>query len=144
MSDVRPTPSQTIGPFFRDGVAWLAERAPGDGVPVRGRVLDGAGEPVVDAVIELWQPERFVRALTDGEGQYTASVTTPGPADVSVFARGLVQRVVTRLYLPGEEDEVLSSLDPDRRATLIAQPAGDGLRFDIRLQGPGETVFFAW
>ena len=144
MRAVRPTPPQTIGPFFRAGVAWLADRVPDDGVAVGGRVLDGAGEPVVDAVVELWQPGRFVRALTDGDGAYAASVVPPGPADVSVFARGLLQRVVTRLYLPGEEDEVLSSVEADRRATLVAAPDGDGLRFDIRLQGPGETVFFAW
>ena len=140
-----PTPSQTIGPFFRGGFEWLAAAAPADGTALRGQVLDGAGEPVVDAVVEIWQPGRFLRALTDAEGAYRASVTTPGPIDISVFARGLLQRVVTRLYLSGDEaDDVLASVDPARRATLLAVSDGDGLRFDIRLQGQEETVFFAW
>lgn len=140
---MRPTPSQTVGPFFRTGLGWLA--APDGGIPVRGRVLDGAGEPVVDAVVEVWQPGRFARALTDDDGTYAASVVAPGPADVSVFARGLLQRLVTRLYLPDEEgDDVLASVDPARRVTLLGVPDGDGLRFDVRLQGPGETVFLAW
>jgi protocatechuate 3,4-dioxygenase alpha subunit len=93
----------------------------------------------------VWQPGRFVRALTDAGGRYLASVAVPGPADVSVFARGLVQRVVTRVYLSDDEaDEVLGTVDPSRRTTLRAVPDGDGLRFDIKLQGQEETVFFAW
>lgn len=68
--------------------------------------------------------------------------------DVSVFARGLLKRLVTRMYFPDEEkantaDPLLSSLDPADRATLIAVPDGDALRFDIRLQGEGQTVFLA-
>jgi protocatechuate 3,4-dioxygenase, alpha subunit len=67
---------------------------------------------------------------------------------VSVFARGLLHRCVTRIYFADEEaanaaDPVLASVPADRRATLLAQPTDDGYRFDIRLQGPGETVFFA-
>jgi protocatechuate 3,4-dioxygenase alpha subunit len=142
---VKPTPSQTIGPFFRPGLEWLAVASPPGGIPVRGQVLDGTGDPVADAVVEVWQPGRFVRALTDDDGTYAASVVAPGPADVSVFARGLLQRVVTRLYLPDEEgDEVLALVEPARRTTLVATRDGGGLRFDIRLQGPEETVFFAW
>ena len=140
---MRPTPSQTIGPFFRGGFEWLP--APSGGIPVRGRVLDGEREAVVDAVVEVWQPDRFVRALTDDAGTYAASVVAPGPAALSVFARGLLQRVVTRLYLPDDEpDAVLESVEPARRSTLRAVADGDGVRFDIRLQGPEETVFFAW
>ena len=79
----------------------------------------------------------------------------PGPGgalqaphiDVSVFARGLLNRVVTRIYFADEpqanaEDPVLAHVPPARRETLLAQPTDDGYRFDIRLQGPGETVFF--
>jgi protocatechuate 3,4-dioxygenase alpha subunit len=68
--------------------------------------------------------------------------------DVSVFARGMLHRLVTRLYFADEEaanaeDPLLSSVDPERRDTLIARPDGDGgYRLDIRLQGPDETVFF--
>ena len=67
---------------------------------------------------------------------------------VSVFARGLLKRVVTRIYFPDEQaaneaDPVLAAVDPDRRATLVGRSDGGGLlRFDLRLRGAGETVFF--
>jgi protocatechuate 3,4-dioxygenase alpha subunit len=68
--------------------------------------------------------------------------------DVTVMARGMTHRVVTRIYFADEEqanaaDPVLASVPADRRATLLAVPTADGYRFDIRLQGPDETVFFA-
>ncbi len=66
---------------------------------------------------------------------------------MSVFARGMLNRLVTRIYLPenaaaNAADPVLAAVPADRRGTLVAAPAADGYRFDIRLQGPGETVFF--
>ena len=70
--------------------------------------------------------------------------------DVSVFARGLLQRLVTRIYFPDEAeanvaDPVLRSIaDPVGRASLVAAPVGGELRFDIHLQGDEETVFFAF
>jgi protocatechuate 3,4-dioxygenase alpha subunit len=68
--------------------------------------------------------------------------------DVSLFARGMLHRVVTRIYFADEpeanaEDLVLMSVPDDRRGTLLAEPTPDGYRFDIHLQGEGETVFFA-
>jgi protocatechuate 3,4-dioxygenase alpha subunit len=69
--------------------------------------------------------------------------------DLSVFARGLLDRVVTRVYFPDEEqanaaDPVLARIaDPAARATLVAAATDDGYRFDVRLQGDRETVFFA-
>lgn len=105
----------------------------------------------------------FGRSPTDANGWYRIVTLKPGPLpcpgggteaphlDVSVFARGLLDRVVTRIYLPDEAganaaDPVLSALpEPARAATLIARPDPqnpDQLRFDIRLQGDGETVFF--
>ena len=102
----------------------------------------------------------FGRAATGPDGSFTIVTLKPGPLpfgdgrteaphlDVSVFARGLLDRCVTRIYFPGEAplneaDPVLQSVPAARRATLIAVPAGDGLlRFDIRLQGEEETVFF--
>lgn len=101
----------------------------------------------------------FARCDTDSAGQYRILTVKPGPLpsadgaeeaphlDVSVFARGLLDHVVTRLYFPDEEernaaDPVLLSVPENRRDTLVARPDGAGLRFDIRLQGAGETVFF--
>ncbi len=67
--------------------------------------------------------------------------------DVTLFARGMLDRVVTRIYFADEaeanaQDQVLATVPADRRNTLLAQPTQDGYRFDIHLQGPGETVFF--
>jgi protocatechuate 3,4-dioxygenase alpha subunit len=67
--------------------------------------------------------------------------------NVSVFARGMLNRCVTRVYFADEwqanaADSVLASIPAARRATLLARPNDDGYRFDIRLQGPDETVFF--
>jgi protocatechuate 3,4-dioxygenase alpha subunit len=101
----------------------------------------------------------FGRCATDSEGRWHIVTVKPGPLptpvgayeaphlDVSVFARGLLNRVVTRIYFPDEGyanrlDPVLLRVDPTRRATLLATPVGDMLRFDIHLQGPDETVFF--
>ncbi len=191
------TPSQTVGPFFAIGMAWLEEHclvspgtgspgtgspgsgSPGSGSPgapgaitLRGRVLDGAGDPVPDGLVELWQadgqgrfpPETdpgwtgFGRCLTDEEGQFRFLTVKPGPVDgqhaphiaLSVFARGLLQRLVTRVYFPDEPvanaaDPVLRSIgDAMARATLVAAEEPGGISFDIRLQGDGETVFFAY
>jgi protocatechuate 3,4-dioxygenase alpha subunit len=101
----------------------------------------------------------FGRCATGTGGWYAirtvkpGRLPTPGGAieaphlDVSVFARGLLNRVVTRIYFPDESganlaDPVLAQVDPARRDTLIGTASAEGLRFDIILQGPGETVFF--
>jgi protocatechuate 3,4-dioxygenase alpha subunit len=102
----------------------------------------------------------FGRCATDGDGHYEFWTLKPGPVsgpaglpqaphiDVSIFARGLLNRVVTRIYFPDETDAnaadpVLRTIDdPDRRATLVAREDGGGLRFDVHLQGESETVFF--
>ena len=153
-----PAPSQTIGPFFAEAMSWLG---PGHGdVVVRGTVFDGDGVPVSDAVVEAWHggpdgqfaPGSFSRAISDDDGCYVLVTSRPGAVDevqaphmdVSIFARGLLQRLVTRLYMADAADPVLDGLEPARRATLVAQPDGDGYRFDIHLQGDRETVFFAW
>jgi protocatechuate 3,4-dioxygenase alpha subunit len=191
------TPSQTIGPFLAIGLPWpdgpfvVPEGTPG-AITISGVVLDGAGEPVPDALIETWQAapdgsfahpddprgpgaawrpgagagsgfRGFGRCPTDAGGRYRIITLRPGALpgpggrteaphlDVSVFARGLLDRVVTRIYFPDETaanaaDPVLAAITAgDRRATLIAvaEPgAGPGtFRFDIRLQGGRETVF---
>jgi protocatechuate 3,4-dioxygenase, alpha subunit len=151
------SPSQTSGPLFGfsllyDGSDGAAER---DAVRVEGMVLDGDEEPMPhEALIELWQGEQFVRVRTDAEGRFVAYVVKPDCApqaphlNVTVFARGLLKQVQTRMYFPDEEDangrdQVMELVPAERRATLVARPNGTGLRFDVRLQGPDETVFFA-
>lgn len=101
----------------------------------------------------------FGRCPTDASGSYGILTLKPGPVpgptgdqaphvDVSVFARGMLHRVVTRLYFPEEEaanaaDPVLGSIeDPAARATLVARREEDGYRLDIHIQGENETVFF--
>jgi protocatechuate 3,4-dioxygenase alpha subunit len=162
------TPSQTVGPYFSIGLPWdggpdvVAE----GGLTIGGVVYDGAGAVIPDAMIETWQADAagawgtqedfrgFARASTDDAGRWAIRTVKPGAADgsapfieVSVFARGLLHRCVTRIYFGDEEaanreDAVLASVPAERRDTLLATPTDDGYRFDIHLQGDGETVFF--
>ncbi len=98
--------------------------------------------------------------LEDGDGRYEIRTVKPGPVpglgartqaphiDVSLFARGMLNRVVTRIYFADEPelnaaDPVLATVPAERRGTLLAEPIDGGYRFDIRVQGEGETVFFA-
>jgi protocatechuate 3,4-dioxygenase alpha subunit len=157
------TPSQTVGPFFAIGLSetvgpCAVPEGTAGAVRISGQVFDGDGAPVPDAVVELWQPEGFCRCATDDEGHFAVLTVKPSVArggdaaraphiDVSVFARGLLDHLVTRMYFPEEgdtngDDPVLATLSPEERATLIATSVDGGLHFDIHLQGPRETVFF--
>ena len=174
-----PTPGQTIGPFFGyslpfDGGGALVPTSHPDAVRLHGLVLDGHGDPVPDALVEVWQaaPDGSVvqqpgslhrdgwtftgwgRSATDAAGHYAFTTLRPGaegPAApffaLTVFARGLLDRLFTRAYLPGDprlaDDPLVSSLPPGRRGTLIAAEEASGLRFDVRLQGEQETVFLS-
>ncbi len=185
------TSSQTVGPFFAP--ALLREDARrnvltrpdtvGERIRIEGRVLDGDGVPVPDALIEIWQANAqgrynhaadqgaaqldssflgFGRSGTAEDGSYWFETVKPGSVlfdgermqaphiCVTVFSRGLLNHLVTRLYF---EDEPVNALDPvlqcvpnDRRATLLARrEARDTVvvyRFDIVLQGADETAFF--
>jgi protocatechuate 3,4-dioxygenase, alpha subunit len=151
MTSLGRTPSQTVGPYFSIGLVREDQKnvVEGGSVRVVGRVLDGAGDPVPDAVVELWQRgddgTRWGRSGTDAEGRFEFLTETPpdGYADVLVFARGLLKHLVTRCYFSDVDDAVLSALDPAARGTLVAVPEDGALRFDIRLQGDRQTVFFA-
>jgi protocatechuate 3,4-dioxygenase alpha subunit len=182
------TPSATVGPYLSIGLTWadgpfaVAEGTEG-AIWLRGRVLDGNGDVVPDAMVETWQADpdggfdhpdapqgerRFpgfrglARCQTvDPPGEYGIHTLKPGRVpdgkgglqaphvDVSLFARGLLDRVVTRIYFGDEaeanaEDDVLQSLPDDAsRRTLIARPTADGYVLDLHLQGEDETVFFA-
>jgi protocatechuate 3,4-dioxygenase, alpha subunit len=184
------TPSQTAGPFVSICCDWMtgvpvadtlisrahdAAGADSGCLTLTGIVLDGAAEPVTDAMLEFWQADPdghfppdsppawrgFARALTDSDGRYRLVTVKPGSVpssngapqaphlDVSIFARGLMQRLVTRIYLSDDADALacdplLESIPSHDRARLVAMP-GDGpgeFVFDIRLQGDQETVFF--
>ena len=160
------TPSQTVGPFFGVGLPFekgeqLAPPGSAGVMRIEGQVFDGKGEPVPDALLEIWQPGTgFGRARTDSEGVFSFTPVKPGavPApdgrvqaphfNVTVFARGLLRHLVTRMYFPDETeanaaDPVLNLVEPARRETLIAKHCDGVLHFDVRLQGERETVFFA-
>jgi|SRR5579872_5234640 len=185
---LQATTSQTVGPFFSIGCTWLnrddlaTAGVSGERVSIEGRVLDGDGQPVPDAILEIWQanaqgkyahPEDqqnkpveaeftgFGRIPTDDDGRFRFSTIKPGAVPgpdgkpqaphilVSVFARGLLRRLVTRIYFPDEPanegDFALGLVPAGRRATLIARRIATregALTWDVRLQGPEETVFF--
>jgi len=172
------TPSQTVGPFFGVGLPFekgeqVGPAGAAGSIRIEGQVLDGHGDPVPDALLEVWQPDEggqyqtvvsstatgFGRCRTDAEGAFNFVTVKPGPSrspdghaqaphlNVTVFARGLLRHLVTRMYFPDEPganaaDPVLKLVEPARRSTLMARDDGEVLRFDIHLQGERETVFF--
>ena len=177
---VGQTPSQTVGPFY--GYALPYPGGPDvraawqpDAIRLHGVVYDGAGDPIPDAILEVWgadaagraSTERgsfqrdqhgftgFGRAAVDRDGHYSFTTIKPGASRsgsapnllVTVFARGVLHHLFTRAYFDDEPganatDPLLSSIDPERRSTLVAaSDAPASYRFDIRLQGDDETVF---
>jgi protocatechuate 3,4-dioxygenase, alpha subunit len=202
MSEI--TPSQTVGPFFAYGLtpkgrcqwdpnghySWketvgdnlVTPDATGTRIRIEGRVLDGDGVAINDAMIEIWQADAqgryahprddrarpntkftgFGRSATDKNGVYSFDTVKPGavPAPngkpqaphivVCIFSRGMLRQIYTRLYFSDETangaDPILNLVPADRRATLIAHKGGSSepplYRFDIRVQGDNETVFF--
>ena len=163
------TPSQTIGPFFAYGLtaeqygyaftqvitAKIVDKA--KTVIIEGRVFDGKGDVIPDAMIELWHPD--IGLLRQGTGSNPDSIfrfETSKPAAkkgeaphfaVAIFMRGLLSHLFTRLYFGDEEeanaqDEVLAQIPSELRATIIAQATQDNTyRFNIHMQGEHETVF---
>ena len=150
MSELLITPSQTIGPFFKDGLNWphggqlFPDSIPGRCVRVRGTLTDYRDSPVPDALLEFWQPDAaggfggrregssagFGRVQTDSNGSYAISTIFPGRVPsasgvlVLVFARGLLRQVVTRVYFEGEQanaSDAVLALCGARASTLIAR-----------------------
>jgi protocatechuate 3,4-dioxygenase alpha subunit len=202
MSDI--TPSQTVGPFFAYGLApngrcrwdpngtysWketvgdnlITPDVTDDKIRVEGRVIDGDGVPINDAMIEIWQADAqgryanprdnralpnakfkgFGRSATDKDGVYAFDTIKPGAVPgpggkpqaphivFCIFSRGMLRQIYTRMYFGDEAantgDAILNLVPTDRRQTLIAKKESRGgqtvYRFDIRVQGDGETVFF--
>jgi protocatechuate 3,4-dioxygenase alpha subunit len=158
------------------------ERTPaqGEAIEIFGCVFDGDGQPIPDAMVEIWQANPqgryaseadprealaldpnflgFGRSSTGVDGAFRFRTLkpgrTPGPGNtlqaphiaVGVMGRGLLKRLVTRIYFGGEaanaEDPILALVPEARRNTLIARREGETWRFDIHLQGEAETVFF--
>jgi protocatechuate 3,4-dioxygenase alpha subunit len=202
MSDI--TPSQTVGPFFAYGLTpegrchwdpdgtygWketvgadlITPDATGEKIHIEGRVLDGDGQPINDAMIEIWQADAqgryaspgdtrarpntkfkgFGRSATDKDGVYSFDTIKPGAVPgpggkmqaphivVAIFSRGMLRQIYTRLYFSdagaNASDPILALVPQERRGTLIAHKQADAgrtnYRFDIRVQGEDETVFF--
>jgi protocatechuate 3,4-dioxygenase, alpha subunit len=168
------TPSQTVGPFFSIGMHSADVMAePGIArLSIRGQVFDGEGNGVDDAVIETWQASsdghytdtsvrRWSRAATDSSGSFRLSTTKPGRVAgpgaelqaphiaVTIFARGLLKHLVTRIYFGDEpsnaSDPILRAVPANRRPTLIARALGPNeFEWNIVLQGENETVFFEY
>jgi protocatechuate 3,4-dioxygenase alpha subunit len=189
------TPSATVGPFFLFGLMpssmggtdiitndLVTPDASGERIHIEGRVLDGDGAVVPDAMIEIWQADAagryagaadqralpnsafkgFGRCATDAEGRFRFDTIKPGPVPgpngamqaphivANVFSRGVLKQMVTRIYFFDEaanaSDPVLALVPKERRGTLIAERGSNAgqptYRFDIRLQGENETVFF--
>jgi protocatechuate 3,4-dioxygenase alpha subunit len=133
------TPSQTAGPFVSIGTTWNTGSGSGS-VLLTGCVRDGAGSLVTDALLEFWSPGVFARAFTGDDGCYQVTVDDVPHIEVSIFARGLMQRLVTRIYFSDEDDD----LGPEVRQQLLAQvDSPSRFMFDIYLQGAKETVFFS-
>lgn len=156
-----------------DGDRDLVAPGTADAVLLHGSVYDGEGRGLQDALVEIWQADPsgrvvqrtgslrrdgavftgFGRSSTDRTGRFWFTTLLPGPVDgglpffaVTVFARGLLNRLFTRAYLPldGAEPDALIRSAGDRGGTLVCERDDDGLRFDIHLQGEGETVFLAY
>jgi protocatechuate 3,4-dioxygenase alpha subunit len=201
------TPSQTVGPFFAYGLTpnnrceWRPEQgkdvydwkdtvgtnlvtpdASGERIRIEGQIFDGDGQPINDAMIEIWQADSqgryahprdnralpntqfkgFGRSATDKDGVYAFDTVKPGPVPgpdgqqqaphivVCIFSRGMLRQIYTRLYFSDEAangaDPILAMVPEERRGTLIAHKQAGAktsvYRFDIRVQGENETVFF--
>jgi protocatechuate 3,4-dioxygenase alpha subunit len=202
MSEI--TPSQTVGPFFAYGLtpkgrcewdpngsySWketigadlMTPDATGQKIRIEGRITDGDGLPINDAMLEIWQADAqgryahpadsrarpntkfkgFGRSATGKDGVYSFDTVKPGPVPgpdgnsqaphivFCIFSRGMLRQVYTRLYFADEAangaDPILGLVPADRRGTLLAHKEMRGdlpvYRFDIRVQGDNETVFF--
>ena len=170
------TTSQTVGPYLHIGLTWLIienlvnARVPGERVSIEGRVTDGDGKPVNDALVEIWQADSrgrygskafrgFGRSATDDQGRYRFQTIKPGRVPgpdgklqaphilAVIFMRGQLKQLVSRIYFPGDPanatDPVLKLVPAERRATLLAKKKGPGkLEWNVILQGRDETVFF--
>lgn len=169
------TPSQTIGPFFAYGLTpeqygydfkkWVDHkmvdrRTNPNAISITGRVFDGEGTVISDAMIELWQNDREQQLFgrygtgTQVDNSFVFETIKPKPVDgqapfinVILFMRGQLLHSYTRIYFSDEEslnatDSLLSTLSEERASTIIAQKKSNGVyEFNMYMQGLKETVF---
>lgn len=165
----QPTPSQTVGPFFARELLWrdggtVLFPGRGERLTLRGRVLDGAGAPVVDALFETWQvdgagklptagdaarPYGYGRVSTGADGGYAIETVMPGPCtgpggetyapqlSVMIFARGLLKAVCTRVFLVP-----LDAIKDDPLARAVGDP--DRLRTLVATRDPDDPKIYRW
>jgi protocatechuate 3,4-dioxygenase alpha subunit len=135
---VRVTPSQTVGPFYSIGLCRRSEAVlDPDGVELAGRLLDGAGDPIPDGIVEVWDPagRRWGRSPTDREGRFGFRIRPDADVlEAFVFARGLLRHQRTRIHL----GDAAWAEDP----TLVAARTDGGFVLDLRMQGEQATLFF--
>jgi protocatechuate 3,4-dioxygenase alpha subunit len=157
------TPFQTVGPFLSLGlrIGLESDESVRSPVTIRGRLLDGGGAGIPDGVLEFWHSHLTAlgRSLTAPDGSFAVTVSRPRALPepsgqpqaphlaVRVLGRGILTQYYTRLYFPDDAltgtDPILALVPEARRQTLIATPLSAGeYRFDIVVQGAGETVFF--
>jgi protocatechuate 3,4-dioxygenase alpha subunit len=169
-------PFFSIGLSPRNRTQIAVAGVSGERITIQGQLLDGDGQPVPDAVLETWQADAkgnythteddraffgFGRIPTDSSGRFSFTTTKPGPVPapdgtlqaphiaVSIFMRGLLARLITRIYFFGdtrnENDFALKLVEAARRATLMAKPTAEDQStfiWNISLQGENETIFF--
>lgn len=166
--NLKQTPSQTVGPYFAYGLTpeqylynfkSLASNvlASENTITIKGRVFDGAGDVIPDALVEIWDANHnlFGRFGTGTEKDNSYYFKTKKPISIGKNApflsvilsmRGQLIHSYTRIYFEGEplndSDETLNSIPGNRRNTVIASNLGEYYQFDIHMQGENETVFF--
>jgi len=169
------TPSQTVGPYFAYGLTpeqygynfksmvdnnMVSEAENTSAINLYGKVYDGDGNTINDAMVELWindgENKLFGRygTGTETENQFSFSTIKPNSVNgqapyinVILFMRGQLLHSYTRIYFSDEEplnekDNVLNSISEERKQTLIAKKTNKGYEFNIHMQGANETVFF--
>jgi protocatechuate 3,4-dioxygenase alpha subunit len=175
---LQATTSQTVGPYLHIGLTpmTIENLAPagvsGERIAIEGRIVDGDGKPVNDALVEIWQADAggkygskefrgFGRSPTDDNGMFRFQTIKPGRVAgpdgklqaphiaANIFMRGQLKQLVSRIYFPDDpanaEDPVLALVPAERRATLVARKAAGkprALEWNVILQGRDETVFF--
>ena len=169
MKRLVPSAEMTLGPFFprefghgaNDLLSLSGKRARGEAIEITGRIVQGDGKPLDNAIVEIWQASSegrlddpgflgWGRAATNADGIYSFKTAMPGAlpgraphVNFAILFSGLMRQLQTTLFFTNSSDPVLDSVPGHLRPLLIAQSLPNKVfRFDIRTQGEGETPFF--